>query len=309
MVLPKAPNTAPRRSYPPAAAPTPPPSMNTAMTTFPDYDSLRNNYLNMLSSNGQSNALIDGVNNALETSPIFSDLGDDFMTPMDTPLFDFSDASPFPSPLDDYLTTPLFQDVDDTAITGDFDGMELFGGVLDEPPLPEKPQPQPEQSQTKLNMDELYTFSPTSPALDSVNPSPYMGVDMGYRPPVTGMRKGTNPQTMIPLDAPTQPRHYRTPSVTSRKQAPAAYSRKRAREDDDVGELPPGATEEEQIAFKRRQNTIAARKSRKRKLEYTQALELKVDELTVQIEQYKAKTEIYAGVLQSHGLVLPSLPP
>jgi hypothetical protein len=302
--------------------------MNTDMTTFPDYDSLRNNYLNMLSSNTQSNPS-EGVNDlppfvdeeqayleqVMDTSPLFSDLGDDFLTPMDTPLFDFSDTSPFTSPLDDYLTTPLFQDVDvdEANVRGDFDGLELFESVEEEAPAHEKAPPPPTTAVAEhptLSLDELYTFSPTSPAMSSFQPSPYMGVDNSFRPQATGTRKGTTAETMIPLDAPTQPRHYRTPSATSRKPQPAAYSRKRPREEDeDLGELPAGATEEEQIAHKRRQNTIAARKSRKRKLEYTQALESQVDDLMLQIEQYKAKTEIYAGVLQSHGLVPPNVPP
>ncbi|KAF8914512.1 hypothetical protein CPB85DRAFT_1219085, partial [Mucidula mucida] len=232
--------------------------------------------------------------------------------------------SPFETPYDDFLTTPLFQDVGEPLIS---DSMDLFGGTdfgafdFSSAPAPDK---------VALNVDALFTLSPTTPMLDSIDPSmslypsPRLPSDDSFAPSSsqrnkpTGTRKNISPETMVPLDAPTQPRQYRTPSATSRKDLPATFARKRTRSqafgDDDDDELEPealgpNATEAEQIEYKRRQNTIAARKSRKRKLEYQQGLENKVEELKVQLEQWRVRAEIYAGVLRSHGLAAAALPP
>jgi small-conductance mechanosensitive channel len=83
---------------------------------------------------------------------------------------------------------------------------------------------------------------------------------------------------MVPLDAPTQIRNYHGASKTSRKVIPAAFSnklRKRSREeagfaldeDDElvVDDVPKPV--QDQIEAKRRQNTLAARRSRQRKAE------------------------------------------
>ncbi|KAJ7983283.1 hypothetical protein DFH06DRAFT_941319, partial [Mycena polygramma] len=90
---------------------------------------------------------------------------------------------------------------------------------------------------------------------------------------------------LIPLDAPTQKRTYATPSATNRKVVPDAIVKKRvhsAADDDDLAELgvlSPTAREAETIEYKRRQNTLVARNSRKRKLEHQQALEDEVESL------------------------------
>ena len=74
---------------------------------------------------------------------------------------------------------------------------------------------------------------------------------------------------------------------------------------DDDAELPPlnpDATDKEQIEYKRRQNTLAARKSRKRKLEYQQGLESENDELKREVEAWKCRCELLSGMLKGAGI-------
>ncbi|KAF5374231.1 hypothetical protein D9758_004682 [Tetrapyrgos nigripes] len=73
--------------------------------------------------------------------------------------------------------------------------------------------------------------------------------------------------------------------------------------DEFAGEDPgPNASEKEQIEWKRCQNTLAARKSRKRRLEHRQMLENKVDNLMVQVERWKTKAQTLEQILRSHGV-------
>lgn len=122
----------------------------------------------------------------------------------------------------------------------------------------------------------------------------------------TGHRKNLSPSSLLPVNAPTQHRSYRGPSATSRKDIPAfafasssrraATSKKRKADadpedldgDDDndeeemtTGKIKPRMGESE-IEAKRRQNTLAARRSRHRKLQYVRELEEKVEALMKQ---------------------------
>ena len=124
----------------------------------------------------------------------------------------------------------------------------------------------------------------TSPLMEDVSIGPSKAA--GRKKVPTGTRKNVTPESLIPIDAPTQPRNYIAPSSTSRKAVPAVFARKRARsaalgldEEDELagsdvaGEAPANSQEAAAIEAKRRQNTLAARRSRKRKLEYQRELE------------------------------------
>ncbi|KAH8831670.1 hypothetical protein DL96DRAFT_1459838 [Flagelloscypha sp. PMI_526] len=122
----------------------------------------------------------------------------------------------------------------------------------------------------------------------------------------TGTRRNITPASLIPDDAPTQTRKYTSPSTTSRKELPVTFARKRAAismvdEDEVLPDLPPNATEREQIEWKRRQNTIAARKSRKRKLEHQQYLETELDRLKRDRDVWKVRAITLRGVLRGKG--------
>lgn len=67
-------------------------------------------------------------------------------------------------------------------------------------------------------------------------------------------------------------------------------------------QLGPNATEKEQIEWKRRQNTLAARKSRKRKLLHQQELEESVERLTQEKEVWRTRALTLRQLLHSHGV-------
>ncbi|KAK0202179.1 hypothetical protein DFS33DRAFT_1352862 [Desarmillaria ectypa] len=357
-VLPQPPNTAPRRNTPPKPAPTAPAPLS-------QFEILQRNYLAMLNHPTSSNSTVDSAaqmqlltvtpadllatagddfSEALGSSPIFKDLDEfpsaNFLTGagtsplVDTPYsdtLDSFDSSPFDTPLDTFLTTPIFQD-GDTPLISDVDEPMMFLSYEELLAAPAPPPP-PAKVPQLPDMAELYTMSPTSPATDfidptSVYPSPLLTADQPAPPPTstpaatrptkltprtsaTGTRKNITPETMVPLDAPTQPRRYVIPSATSRKEVPATFARKRSRsaalgDEDELDPPPPDATDRQLIEYKRRQNTIAARKSRKRKLEHQQQLEDKVETLTLEVEQWRTKAEIYQSILQSHNISFQS---
>ncbi|KAG6845056.1 hypothetical protein H0H87_001118 [Tephrocybe sp. NHM501043] len=138
-------------------------------------------------------------------------------------------------------------------------------------------------------------------------------VPRGQRRQATGTRKGVTPAALVPIDAPTQARKYVLPSATSKKDVPLGFAKKRSRstafgeEEEEFNEAPPGpnASEREQIEYKRRQNTVAARRSRKRKLEYQQNLEDKVERLTRERDIWKTRATMCQEMLIQSGLNLP----
>lgn len=253
------------------------------------------------------------------TSPLAPELADDFDSPEDTPFHKF-------------LTTPLIQeDNHDFSAVIDYDHEPLFPD-LDAPVIPAKQQLDFAAPPMDLDFEGLHTISPHTPMLDtpamdpvSLYPAPRqpstVPVNSEPAPPsvtgprrrttATGTRKGITPDSLVPLDAPTQPRKYVTPSATSRKELPAVFARKRARSEalgDEEDELDnekapgPNATEREQIEWKRRQNTLAARKSRKRKLQHQQELEDSVKALTTEKEVWKTRALTFRQLLVSHGI-------
>jgi hypothetical protein len=222
----------------------------------------------------------------------------DFLTsPMESPFDDFLStpglrndgyASEFTSPLiadgDDfgapYHNTPLFDDVGlfDPSSSSDKRAAQLFPSV---------------------HLDNMYTISPATPALDA---SPlYPPSRLSSNPP-TGTRKNLTPDTLIPLDAPVQPRNYLTPSATSRKDPPRKRSRTEALADDDEANK---ESELDSVAAKRLQNTLAARRSRKRKLEHQLELEDSLEREKQQKEQWRSRAMTLEALLLSHGIPVP----
>ncbi|KAG7095221.1 hypothetical protein E1B28_005996 [Marasmius oreades] len=280
----------------------------------------------------------DTPNHQFDASPLI-DFADTFgdTSPMDTPLFDEFNTSPIDdSPFLDALSTPVMDAVD---------GMEMFAngsplfddggvGMYQDLETSLKPSAAPE-----VEWDKLLKMSPQTPSLDPslVYPSPSLQSEQSFpvpssksatsgatvaptnrrkQPTATGTRRNITPQSLVPHDAPTQPRRYVTPSVTSKKEVPATFARKKRKAvsgavavgedeldcDADLPPLKPDATEMEQIEYKRRQNTLAARKSRKRKLEYQQGIEDENEQLKNQVEAWKTRCEVLSGMLKGAGI-------
>lgn len=117
----------------------------------------------------------------------------------------------------------------------------------------------------------------------------------------------------IPFDAPTMTRSYIIPSITSRKPAPAAISaklipsltNKRQKRSEspqtpapvfdsvnDEGCLDPSDLPDEllsAIELKRRQNTLAARRSRMRKKDHLEGIQKGVEGVQAELEVWKAR--------------------
>lgn len=280
-----------------------------------------------------SNALLLTLElaDATSVSPEFGNY-EDFLTGshQSSPLEDFNDF--LATPVSGYLTNPDVFDGDDLNDTSGYNGfasLPLFPSVA---PHPSKPPPIVQSGSLlhpSVNLDDApYTMlpSPTTPSLDpsSLHPSPRLesvpppsDTSSAKRkgPAPTGTRKNITPDTLVPMDAPIQTRKYVTPSATSRKEVPAVFAKKkRSRssafgdEEDqmiDISQLDPNDLDA--IEAKRRQNTLAARRSRKRKLEYQRELEASVDKEREEKEIWKARAMMFHAMLINNGVDAPSL--
>jgi len=127
----------------------------------------------------------------------------------------------------------------------------------------------------------------------------------------TGTRKNVTPESLIPVNAPIQDRKYVSESATSRKELPAVFARKRKRvsadldDEEDIFAAPPTTTELSAIEAKRRQNTLAARRSRKRKLEYQRELETVIENERAEKDAWKQRALAFEAILNSNGIRIP----
>lgn len=250
--------------------------------------------------------LLDSANATLTTP-----MSEYHPTPMSEIFDDFPQLDMSPgedTPYNDFLNTPVISDNNDFGMGFDLTA-PLFGGS--EPWVDSRPAASsaPKESDQDALAYIQQLLSPETPMSDTIapshlqyrRPSSSLSAQLATpntspalidassfaplsRPQPTGTRPGVTPEKLLGPEAPTQPRKYQSPSSTSRKEAPAAFNRKRSRavafQGDDDEELPPlhaNATDAEQVEYKRRQNTLAARKSRKRKLEHQLVTERKAE--------------------------------
>ncbi|KAJ7194756.1 hypothetical protein GGX14DRAFT_475933 [Mycena pura] len=240
-------------------------------------------------------------------APLF---GDDspFLTSPHEPSYDDFGTSPMDTPFSEFMPTPLMtmDDVFDSPVIADRgynDSLPLFGGATESSDNVPKSLPP---------TDKLWTFSPSTPSLDSMDPpattktGPVIPpAPQRRRTTATGTRKNITAESLIPLDAPTQRRTYVTPSATSRKAVPAGFRKRLASEafGDEEAELAELAgVDPESIEWKRRQNTIAARKSRKRKLEHQQMLEDQAATLKREVTMWRERALMAQEMLRSAGI-------
>jgi len=169
------------------------------------------------------------------------------------------------------------------------------------------------QYPTPFELSNFYNNSPTSsthsefPSPPGPSSLPLDATQYSHQRYSEGIR--------LPIDAPTQPRRYITPSTTSRKEVPAYFARGRTLQDlehmqDEEDELledrpGPNATDQERIAYKRRQNTLAARRSRARKRNELDDLQRRVDFLERQSQRWELRAKALKELLQCHGIPAP----
>ena len=137
-----------------------------------------------------------------------------------------------------------------------------------------------------------------------------------------GVHASTKPRTSpIPLDAPTQPRRYLTPSTTSKKLVPARFSKqvktaqgqRWSSPEDELDELrdespPLDPNLVEQINERRRRNAISARNSRRRRLQQMEELEKERDGLLKLVHDYRDYTALLQATLSHNGVSFPEPP-
>ncbi|KAG8714846.1 hypothetical protein FRC08_011357 [Ceratobasidium sp. 394] len=254
----------------------------------------------------------------------------EFTSPLweDTPSL--SDASPFTpssssarhqtSPaLIDYSDTisgaiPLFGPTPVVVSTPNLDSLQLQSGSLGFQNL-DHLLPMPNESPISPAIDTQALFSPqASPLFDAEHSVPRPNGQRSVSDPVTkrtaptGHRKNLSPDQLLPVDAPTQQRNYYGPSATSRKVLPAGFEERRAKivakrrrgVESAITEL----TEEEilnaAVEDKRRANTVAARRSRQRKLEHVKNLEQELEETKKAMELWKERAIAAENMLKQY---------
>ena len=165
-------------------------------------------------------------------------------------MADFSEylVSPIDdSPIDDdLLTTPaigsddLSEDIFTSPIMSDW----TIGGYIDDDwpvfnpnfgtlfPVEKQPaDTSPMTVSPSIDLNGMWTLSPQTPSLDhsAFNSPSVQSLPARWKSTATSTRKNVTPETLVPIDAPAQPRKYVTPSATPRKEIPAVFARKRAR--------------------------------------------------------------------------------
>ncbi|KAG8698486.1 hypothetical protein FRC11_014391, partial [Ceratobasidium sp. 423] len=177
------------------------------------------------------------------------------------------------------------------------------------------------------NLDSLLPVSgsPTSPAVDtealfSPTTSPLFTDSHSARPEgvrsvsdsvkkthPTGHRKNLTPEQLLDVEAPTQQRNYYGPSATSRKNIPAGFEERRAKivakRRRGLGQEGEELSEEQILSAavedKRRANTVAARRSRQRKLEHVKHLEQQLEEKNLEVELWKERAIAAENIVRS----------
>lgn len=237
------------------------------------------------------------ASSAYHASPFLTDQDDSFrellelcgVTPDGTPALANFDGSPmdetplFTPALDMFGNTPFLDGWDTSPAMGDQDSFDPLPPLFSDALIKSVDTNMTENTATISDQTQLYTM-PQTPALNTIEMPP-PGTPTTRKSGPNGFRKGATPNTLVPLDAPTQVRQYLSDSKTARKEVPAAFqnkARKRQREDmladDDVPEDLQDA-----IQAKRRLNTLAARRSRARKAQTAMENERRIEELEEQI--------------------------
>jgi hypothetical protein len=207
----------------------------------------------------------------------------------------------------------------DNPLFGDISDSKLLYTITPEPAIDPSFVSSPSAS-----MLHYFPPTPSTPAFqhDDHSPTPSSSTSAANRRRAqpTGTRKNVTPETLMPVDAPVQQRKYVTPSQTSRKDVPATFARKRARSQafgdddelaaDDAASRAKSLSEEEQRAIesKRMQNTMAARRSRKRKLEYQRELEDTIELERREKDAWKQHALVLEALLLERGGMAPPRP-
>jgi hypothetical protein len=262
------------------------------------------------------------------TSPLFFP-GSITPSDLDTPLFDTPSIGPSPADLLtspalldftsdlEFDDMPLFPADDpglalnlavaphqvDASPAGGSNTLSLAGlGTMLPTMSPQLISPSPTSSTSDVPPSRRITKSKPRHAPYAV---PSNAATWSGTAPPTGHRRNITSASLIPVNAPTQHRQYYSPSTTSRKDVPAAFAHRAlslahkrtaviAGLDSPHLNMDEEGEEEEMglisaIEAKRRQNTLAARRSRQRKLDHVRGLEELLDRMTKDRDMWKER--------------------
>lgn len=225
-------------------------------------------------------------------------------------LFDYSDSSSGGIPL--FGPSPIVVNSNQNAAYGtpNLDALHLQSGGLGfenlDSLLPVSGSP------TSPAADTQALFSPTtSPLFVDAHSAPRPEGVRSVSDPIkkthpTGHRKNLSPEQLLDVAAPTQQRNYYGPSATSRKVIPAGFEERRAKivakRRRGLGVDGEELTEEQilhaAVEDKRRANTVAARRSRQRKLEHVKNLEQQLEEKSRELELWKERAIAAEGIVR-----------
>lgn len=176
---------------------------------------------------------------------------------------------------DFYLLSPLF---DTSPASAPSDMTSVFSG------------PSAPSHSGSFSPDSMLTYVPrTHPSLNLYKPT--------HR--AAPLQRSENAEQ--PSVAPS-----RTLKLSTSKRSSRSHPYSDGDEDTLDGPLPEDATEQEKIDWRRRQNTLAARKSRKRKQDQMQQLQDDVQRLIKEKEVWKERALMMKQLLRSHGLPSPN---
>lgn len=168
-----------------------------------------------------------------------------------------------------------------------------------------------DMSPTSSDLDSMFPRSSSLPHSRSISSEsmlfvqrPHPSLELYKSNQTAGsLQRSEQSTTRLSVSPPSAGRTQKLP--TSRR-----YSRSNTYSDDEEDPLdrplPENATEQEKIDWRRRQNTLAARKSRKRKQDQMQQLQDDVQRLSKEKDVWKERALMMKQLLVSHGLPSPN---
>lgn len=185
------------------------------------------------------------------------------------------------TPMDTPLHTPLLQNMPELEEQALFGGPESAAGYATEAA--------PASKQLPLDTSKLWTFSPSTPALDTFDPvvptsRPVIPPPPQWRAPAAGASQKRAHSVAFEDDNDDE-EDMEADEIAARRAPP-----------------PPGASKTVQIEYKRRLNTFAARRSRRRKAEHQRMLEEKARSLRAQLAMWTERAKMAEDMLRSRGV-------
>jgi type II secretory pathway component PulJ len=167
----------------------------------------------------------------------------------------------------------------------------------------------PTSASTDLDLDSMFLGASSLPHSRSIS-SDSMLEFVRRAHPSLDLYKTNHTAGLLHQSEKSGPRLSVTPPNAHRKSPTSRKPRSHPYSDDDEEALdrplPENATEQEKIDWRRRQNTLAARKSRKRKQDQMQQLQDEVQQLSKEKDVWRERALMMKQLLISHGLPSPN---